>query len=386
MTDTNDTSDTLDTSDTSNVSLVSPAINTFDTFDTTSIDIDDATFHADVAYLESLWRRVPIGAIDLPIIDIGAGAPIVFVPILEHFEFVYARQMRALSQSRRVILYRRREDRQRFVGLAERAEELRSVLDALGLQQVDLAGHGDAAMVLLEFAARYPQLCRSLVIIAQAADYQIAPHPFIWLLHELYMRLPVEHIVPARLLRRIVINYIVASHPTPNAPERIVRRGGGGGRVGWGRLRRPRTPLAMRFRQSSDTRATQASPPPGHTTPAPTDRQNSPVSNRPVQRLPRHLIEEQFEKIALWPSLYKFSVLPIIHTFDMRSRLGALTTPVLLLNRADDVLAPEVKTRWLAEHLPNCAGYYLVPGRERFFIYAQAEEVNRLLARFYETN
>ncbi len=176
--------------------------------------IDDATFHADVAHLESLWRRVPVGEVDLPIIDIGEGAPIVFVPILEHLEFVYARQVRALSQSRRVILYRRREDRRRFVGLTERVEELRNVLDALGLQQADLVGHGDAAMVLFEFAAVYPQRCRSLVIVAQAADYQIAPHPFIWLLHELFLRLPVEHILPAWFLRRIVINYIVASGPS----------------------------------------------------------------------------------------------------------------------------------------------------------------------------
>src|SRR5437764_1235761 len=104
--------------------------------------IDDATFHADVAHLESLWRRVPVGGLDLPIIDVGEGAPIVFVPILEHLEFVYARQVPALSRSHRVILYRRREERRRFVGREERVEELRSVLDALGLEQVDLVGHG----------------------------------------------------------------------------------------------------------------------------------------------------------------------------------------------------------------------------------------------------
>ena len=89
--------------------------------------IDDATFHADVAYLEALWQRTPIGSVDLPLIDIGQGPPLVFVPILEHLEFVYARQVRTLSQSRRVILYRRRETRNRPVGLAERAEELRQV-------------------------------------------------------------------------------------------------------------------------------------------------------------------------------------------------------------------------------------------------------------------
>src|SRR5271167_2308032 len=114
--------------------------------------IDDDTLHADVQYIESLWQRESIGTTDMPLIDIGNGPPLVFVPILEHLEFVYARQIRAFSQSRRVIMYRRHETRSQPIGLVERAEELRQVLDALGLACVDLVGHGDAAMVLFEFA------------------------------------------------------------------------------------------------------------------------------------------------------------------------------------------------------------------------------------------
>ncbi len=282
--------------------------------------IDETTFHADVQSIESLWQRKPVGALDMPLIDIGEGAPLVFVPILEHLEFVYARQIRAFSQSRRVILYRRRETRTRPVGLVERAEELRSVLDSLGLASVDLVAHGDAAMVLFEFAVRYPQRCRSLIIVAQGADYQIAPHPLIWLLHELFVRLPVEHFLPAWFLRRIVINYIVARHPASNTS--------------------------------------------------------------PTSSLSRRLIEEQFRKIALWPFVYKFSVLPVIHNYDMRKRLGQLTMPILLINRADDVLAPEPKTHWLAGNLPSCAGYHVVPGGERFFIYSQAGTVNQIMEKF----
>src|SRR5947208_14246136 len=115
---------------------------------TTRQYIDEDTFHADVQYIEALWQRKAIGATDVPLIDIGKGAPLVFVPILEHLEFVYARQIRMFSQSRRVILYRRRETRTRPVGLTERADELCSILDALGLTSVDLIAHGDAAMVL----------------------------------------------------------------------------------------------------------------------------------------------------------------------------------------------------------------------------------------------
>ena len=282
--------------------------------------IDETTFHSDVDYVENLWRRTPIGQLDIPVIDIGEGTPLVFVPILEHLEFVYARQIREFSQSRRVILYRRRETRTRAVGLSERTEELRCILDSLGLECVDLIAHGDAAMVLFEFAILYPQRCRSLIVIAQGADYQIAPHPLIWLLHEIFVRLPVEHFLPAWFLRRIVINYIVA-HQT-----------------------------------ISDIDLTC--------------------------RLQRNLIEEQFRKIELWPFVYKFSVLPIIHYFDVRDRLEQLTMPVLLINREDDILAPEPKTRWLSEHLPNCIGYHVISGGERFFMYSQASTVNQFIANF----
>ena len=310
-------------------------------------EIDAATFHDDVQYLEALWQRVLIGEVDMPLIDMGSdkGEPLVFVPILEHLEFVYARQVRAFAQRRRVIMYRRHETRTKPVGLVERAEELREVLDALGLECVDLVGHGDAAMVLFEFATRYPQRCRSLIIVAQGADYRIAPHPFIWLLHELFVRLPVEYFLPAWFLRRAVINYIVANgsvatHLVTCPPGRVPR-----------------------FPGNQDIASHSQAVLPGSV-------------------LPRSLIEEQFRKIALWPFVYKYSVLPIIHYFDMRSRLNSLTMPVLLINRANDALAPEEKTRWLAEHLPNCAGYHVVAGGERFFMYSQAETVNALIEEF----
>jgi pimeloyl-ACP methyl ester carboxylesterase len=284
--------------------------------------IDDSTFHTDVHYLETLWKRKAVGNVDLPLIDIGEGEALVFVPILEHLEFVYARQVHALSQSRRVILYRRHEARNApLVGMAERVEELRRVLDSLGLEQADLLGHGDAAMVLFEFALRYPQRCRSLIIVAQGADYRIAPHPFIWLLHELFVRLPVEYILPAWFLRRTVINYIIACDK----------------------------------------------------------------NNTTAPAVPRHLIEEQFGKIARWPFVYKFSVLPIIHSFDIRDRIDQLSMPILFINREDDVLSPEPKTRWLAEHAPNCGGYHVIAGRERFFMYSQAEKVTPLIEDFLRT-
>src|SRR5581483_7307102 len=87
----------------------------------------------------------------------------------------------------------------------------------LEIARADFLAHGDGAMVLLEFALRYPQRCRSLTIVAQGADYQIKPHPWIWLLHELYLRLPVEHILSPAFLRRTVVNYIVSRQAGRNS-------------------------------------------------------------------------------------------------------------------------------------------------------------------------
>ncbi|HEY1352837.1 MAG TPA: alpha/beta hydrolase [Ktedonobacteraceae bacterium] len=286
--------------------------------------IDAHSFATDIAYLEGLFRRQVVGTGELPLIDIGRGAPLVLVPILEHLEFVYARQVRFFSRQRRVLLYRRHETRMHFTAMGQRVEELRHLLNHLEIARADFLAHGDGAMVLLEFALRYPRRCRSLTIIAQGAEYQIKPHPWIWLLHELYLRLPVEHILSPDFLRRTVVNYIVA-------------------------------------RQCG---------------------QETEVPGEPLHVLPRELIEEQFKKINAWVAVYKFSVLPVIHRFDIRRRLAALTMPVLLINRFDDLLAPEARTRWFAEHLPNCAGYHLVPGGERFFLYSEAARLNPLIADF----
>ncbi|MDQ6643013.1 MAG: alpha/beta hydrolase, partial [Chloroflexota bacterium] len=73
---------------------------------------------------------------------------------------------------------------------------------------------------------------------------------------------------------------------------------------------------------------------------------------------------------------------PVIHSFDMRNRVDELTMPILLINRFDDALSPEAKTRWLSQQLPNCAGYHLVSGGERFFMYSQAEVVTPLIKQF----
>jgi pimeloyl-ACP methyl ester carboxylesterase len=325
--------------------------------------IKDATFHADIHYIESLWQRTIIlqysqrlqhpqtdrrerkkpmlrpippdagnsnetmrnvssglamGTTEMPLIDIGQGAPLVFVPTLEHFEFVYARQIYTLSENRRVILYRRPEMRTREIGLEERVEELRLVLDGLKLEQPDLIGHGYATIVLFAFALRYPHRCRSLTIIAQGPDYHISPYPLTRLLNELYIRLPIEYVLPVASLRQAIIQRIIACAR---------------------------------------------------------DNYTSPA-------LPRHLIEEQLRKIYQLPSVYKCSILPVIRNFDIRKQVNALTMPILLINRADDVLSPEAGTRWLAEHLPHCAGYHIISGREHFFMYSQADTVTPLIEAF----
>ena len=280
--------------------------------------IDTATLQADIDYLDTRWQRVAVGDEDKPVLAIGTGEPLVFVPILEHLDWVYSHQIQEFSKTRRVIFYRRHESRTSPITAPERAEELRRVLDSLNIERTDLVGHGDAAIVLLEFAIRYPERCRSLTVLVQGPDYIIAPHPFIWLLHDLFMRLPIEHILPRRFLSNIVANYATARSP----------------------------------------------------------------QNQTFPAMPHGLVAQQFNKITAWPAVYKFSVLPVIHNVNFYERLAPLTMPVLVLNRTDDRLTPEPKTHWLAKHLPNCADYHVVHGGDRFFMYAQSEIVNPLIADF----
>jgi len=284
----------------------------------TQIWIDTATLQADIDYLDTRWQRVAVGDEDKPVLAIGTGEPLVFVPILEHLDWVYSHQIQEFSKTRRVIFYRRHESRTSPITAPERAEELRRVLDSLNIERTDLVGHGDAAIVLLEFAIRYPERCRSLTVLVQGPDYIIAPHPFIWLLHDLFMRLPIEHILPRRFLSNIVANYATARSP----------------------------------------------------------------QNQTFPAMPHGLVAQQFNKITAWPAVYKFSVLPVIHDVNFYERLAPLTMPVLVLNRTDDRLTPEPKTHWLAKHLPNCADYHVVHGGDRFFMYAQSEIVNPLIADF----
>lgn len=284
----------------------------------TQIWIDTATLQADIDYLDTRWQRVAVGNEDKPVLAIGTGEPLVFVPILEHLDWVYSHQIQEFSKTRRVIFYRRHESRTSPITAPERAEELRRVLDSLNIERTDLVGHGDAAIVLLEFAIRYPERCRSLTVLVQGPDYIIAPHPFIWLLHDLFMRLPIEHILPRRFLSNIVASYATARSP----------------------------------------------------------------QNQTFPAMPHGLVAQQFNKITAWPAVYKFSVLPVIHDVNFYERLAPLTMPVLVLNRTDDRLTPEPKTHWLAKHLPNCADYHVVHGGDRFFMYAQSEIVNPLIADF----
>jgi pimeloyl-ACP methyl ester carboxylesterase len=285
------------------------------------------TFNADVQFLEALWKRAP--GCDLSVIDLGEGEPLVFVPIHEHLEFVYARQVRTFSGLRRVILYRRQESRTKFVSRSDRAEELRGVLDCLEIRSADFVAHGDAAMVLAEFALLYPGRCRSLVMLGLGADYRIRPHPVIWMLHELFLRLPIERLVPTSLLCRIIMRYIT------------------------------------HFDVSGQGQS-----------------QSATGEGRPLlTEIPPALIEGQFRKIAQWPAMYRYSVLPVIHSFDIRTRVAEFRMPILLINRWDDALAPEAKTAWLAEQLPNCV-YHVVPGRGRFFMYSEDQRVTPLMECF----
>ena len=154
--------------------------------------VSDAQWEADKAYIQESLRPVQVGARTLEVIDLGQGDPIIFIPILAHVEIVYARQLREFSQDHRALLYRRPEATDHPVSIAERVEEVRELLDALGVERAHIVGRGEGAVVASEFAYTYPARARSLVMVNLGMDHKVPPVPLTNALNWTLLHLPIE--------------------------------------------------------------------------------------------------------------------------------------------------------------------------------------------------
>lgn len=171
--------------------------------------VSDEEWDADYAYVnERLKRRQITADWATEVFDEGEGEPILCIPIVTHVEVIYARQLREFGRDHRVITYRRPEGKDAPITIPERAEEVRRLLDGLGLERVHILARSEGAMVAAEFARRYPERCRSLVMITIAMDYTVQPVIMTDFKNWFMEHLPIEKLVTDDAVRHEVVSYL----------------------------------------------------------------------------------------------------------------------------------------------------------------------------------
>jgi pimeloyl-ACP methyl ester carboxylesterase len=154
--------------------------------------VSDEQLDGDLAFVEDVLQPMRIGRWETEVADLGAGEPVLLVPILAHVEVIYARQLRGLSPRYRTITYRRLESTSSFVTIADRVREVRELLDALEVDRAHVVGRGEGAIVAAEFAAAHPDRCRSLAMIGLGLRHKVPPTIVTNALNWALLHLPVE--------------------------------------------------------------------------------------------------------------------------------------------------------------------------------------------------
>lgn len=154
--------------------------------------VSDEQWNADREYVRDHLRPRRLGDRELELIDLGQGEPILYVPILAHVEVIYARQLRDFGRDHRVLLYRRPESTDHPVGIDQRVQETRALLDDLGVASAHVVGRGEGAIVASAFALAHPERCRSLVMVNLGMRHKVPPVPLTTALNRALLHLPIE--------------------------------------------------------------------------------------------------------------------------------------------------------------------------------------------------
>ena len=171
--------------------------------------VSDEQLDADLAYVDEGLKHEQIGSWETELFDAGQGEAVLFVPILGHVEVIYARQLRDFSRDHRAITYRRPEATTEPRIIAARVREVRELLDHLGLEQVDIVGRGEGAIVAAEFAVAHPARCRSLVMIGLGLRHKVPPVPVTRALNWALLHLPIDgRILTDEGWRKKVVKYL----------------------------------------------------------------------------------------------------------------------------------------------------------------------------------
>src|SRR5262250_2403998 len=121
--------------------------------------------------------RIAINGVELVYEDHGSGErPFVLVHGFTGFRDDFREQLPALTELGRTIIYDHRGhgdsghtgDATTYT-FAQLVDDLRALLDALGVKRCDLLGHSMGGMIALRFALAYPERVASLVLMDTAA-------------------------------------------------------------------------------------------------------------------------------------------------------------------------------------------------------------------------
>lgn len=157
-------------------------------------------FLEDSAYVYENWQEVCIGDFDTKVLDRGSGKVLFQTPIAQHLEPFWVPILRHFEKHRRVVTYERRESATKYLHAWNRAKDLKSVLDYLGLGRCDFVSHSSGAIATLHFALMYPERVNSMVLMNVAAHYPRLQRPASILSDKVAQVLPQSLLLPLFLL------------------------------------------------------------------------------------------------------------------------------------------------------------------------------------------
>jgi pimeloyl-ACP methyl ester carboxylesterase len=184
--------------------------------------VTDEEFFADERFVLDGMKPAEIDGWSTRIYDEGDGVPVVFVPIIGGLEVVYAKQLRELAGTNRVILHERTESVDTRIPVEARVDEIRKVLDHVGIERAHFVGLGEGGITTYNVGRQHPDRCLSLTVLCCGATYRMKPY---WLskhvIEPVIDRLPVEYVLPDGLIRSIVVNKTSGDGPLP---KHLIRR------------------------------------------------------------------------------------------------------------------------------------------------------------------
>lgn len=133
---------------------------------------------------EARWRKITRGDLLLPEVKlyyeiIGQGQPLLLLHGNRQSHHIFHAYLPALATDFQVILMDSRahghstmtkDYAEAAFSIRDMADDVRKLLDHLGIQKVTLLGYSDGANIALEFASRYPERTRAVIAVSGNAS------------------------------------------------------------------------------------------------------------------------------------------------------------------------------------------------------------------------